>query len=147
VLSRAELFFRNVPAAEKSFREASAHISRKARPARKADLYFETGLLDFCQRRPTQATRRFETALGLRRRLGHPLKVLECLQGLSVSYAALGMPERRRQVEAEKRALVKRLEEALPSYEMQKAFREYHRSWGVIGTILDPEEQVLYRDI
>jgi tetratricopeptide (TPR) repeat protein len=138
-LCRAELMARHIPEAKESLMKASSYIGRKARPSRKADLYFEAGLLDLCSKRAVQAYRKFETALGLRRKLAHPLKMLECIHGLEAAYTILEMKERIEQLTLVKKGLLEQIGATLPTEKQARIFQDYHGRLGPVDALWDPD--------
>lgn len=133
LLCRAALLAGDLSLAERGFLKASSHIGRNTRLARKAELYFTSGLLDLFRKRPQQAGRKFKTALALQRRLDRPLKMLECLHGILTAFSDEIMNDRLHRVESEMSDLIQRMEESISSPDRRRIFKAYHSRKDPLG--------------
>jgi predicted ATPase len=133
--SRNHLMGGGLSQAVKSFYKGSTFIGRNARPARKAELYFTSGLVELNRNRPQQASRKFESALALYQQLNYPLKMLDCLHGLAAAYGRSESMDRRARVEALRLELIKDLMENISSPEVQAVFQDYHLQGGGLAFI------------
>jgi tetratricopeptide (TPR) repeat protein len=133
LLCRVLLITGDTELAEKSFVKASTYLSRNARPARKAELHFASGLVDLSRNRPLQAQRKFQTALALQEKLDQPLKVLECLHGLVAATVALKSHDRLSRIESMRKALIDRICLRISSTKRQALFRRFHARGGALA--------------
>jgi len=115
---------------EISYSRASASLDRNARPAKKAELYLVSGMLDLFRKKPQSALRKFETSLALYKKLFQPLRMLECLHGIKAILQILGVMNRIARVESQKRDLVSSVSEMLLCPDKKRSFHAYHNRGG-----------------